>query len=128
MLWMGTGEGWGINDSLLVWNTHQFYWNQECLKPQKPPALETFTQYVRSLYPTIIFELVFSDSHLNVLDVTSHLIDWFWNQAIPLTMNRLSNNIEILLLKNDGCKLRTCDGSYQIASKGTERLGCNEFT
>ena len=41
------------------------------------PALETFTQYINSLYPTIKFELVFSDSHLNVLDVTLHLIDGF---------------------------------------------------
>jgi len=41
------------------------------------PALETFTQCVNSLYPTIKFELVFSESHLNVLDVTVHLIDGF---------------------------------------------------
>ena len=41
------------------------------------PALETFTQYINSLYPTIKFELVYSESHLNMLDVTLHLIDGF---------------------------------------------------
>ena len=41
------------------------------------PALKTFTEYINSLYPTIKFELVFSDNHLNVLDVTLHLIDGF---------------------------------------------------
>ena len=41
------------------------------------PALKTFTQYINSLYATIKFELVFSDSHLHVLDITLHLIDGF---------------------------------------------------
>ena len=27
------------------------------------------------MYPTIRFELVYSDSHLNVLDLTLHLVD-----------------------------------------------------
>ena len=35
---------------------------------QGPPALKTFTEYINSLHPTIKFELVFSDNHLNVLD------------------------------------------------------------
>ena len=41
------------------------------------PNLEAFTQYINSLYPTIKFELVFSDNHLHVLDVTLYLIDGF---------------------------------------------------
>ena len=41
------------------------------------PALEEFTQYINSLYPTIKFELVFSESRLNVLDVTLYLVDGF---------------------------------------------------
>ena len=41
------------------------------------PALEAFTQNINSLNPTIKFELVFSESHLNVLDVTLHLVDGF---------------------------------------------------
>ena len=44
---------------------------------QVVPALEAFTQYTNSLYPTIKFELVFSESHLNILDVTIHLYDGF---------------------------------------------------
>ena len=44
---------------------------------QSVPALEGFTQYINSLYPTIKFELIFSESHLNVLDVTLHLADNF---------------------------------------------------
>ena len=41
------------------------------------PALEAFAQCINSLYPTIKFELVSSESHLNVLDVTLHLVDGF---------------------------------------------------
>ena len=37
------------------------------------PNLKTFTQYINSLYPTIKFELVYSDSHLHVLDVTLYI-------------------------------------------------------
>ena len=40
-------------------------------------ALNSFTEYINSLYPTIKFELVFSESKLNVLDVTLHLVDGF---------------------------------------------------
>ena len=40
-------------------------------------ALEEFTQYFNSLYPTIKFELVFSESRLNVLDVNLYLVDGF---------------------------------------------------
>ena len=32
-----------------------------------------FTDYIYSLYPTIIFELVYSDIVLHVLDLTLHL-------------------------------------------------------
>ena len=34
-----------------------------------------FTDYINSLYPTIKFELVYSDSFLHVLDLTLHLKD-----------------------------------------------------
>ena len=40
-------------------------------------ALNSFTEYINSLYPTIKFELVHSESKLNVLDVTLHLVDSF---------------------------------------------------
>ena len=40
-------------------------------------ALNSFTEYINSLYPTIKFELVYSESKLNVLDVTLHLVDGF---------------------------------------------------
>ncbi|XP_068675529.1 uncharacterized protein [Montipora foliosa] len=36
-----------------------------------------FTEYINSLYPTIKFELVYSESSLNVLDLTLHLQDGF---------------------------------------------------
>lgn len=36
-----------------------------------------FTDYVNSLYPNIKFELIYSDSHLNVLDLTLHFRDGF---------------------------------------------------
>ena len=39
------------------------------------PKLLEFTDYINSLYPTIKFELVYSDSFLHVLDVTLHLKD-----------------------------------------------------
>ena len=44
---------------------------------QGPAALNSFTEYINSLYPTINFELVHSESKLNVLDVTLHLVDGF---------------------------------------------------
>ena len=34
------------------------------------PKLLEFTDYINDLYPTIKFELVYSESHLNVLDLT----------------------------------------------------------
>ena len=40
-------------------------------------ALNAFTDYINILYPTIKFELVYSDSHLNVLDLTLHLVDGY---------------------------------------------------
>ena len=40
-------------------------------------ALNAFTDYINTLYPTIKFELVYSDSHLNVLDLTLHLVDGY---------------------------------------------------
>ena len=40
-------------------------------------ALNSFTEYINSLYPTIKFELVYSEYKLNVLDVTLHLVDGF---------------------------------------------------
>ena len=39
--------------------------------------MENFTQYINSLYPTIKFEVVYSDSCLHVLDLTLHLVDSF---------------------------------------------------
>lgn len=36
-----------------------------------------FTDYINSLYPTIKFELVYSTSQLNILDLTLHLRDGF---------------------------------------------------
>lgn len=39
------------------------------------PKLLEFTDYINSLYPTIKFELVYSDSFLHVLDLTLHLKD-----------------------------------------------------
>ena len=44
---------------------------------QGPTALNSFTEYINSLYPTINFELVYSENKLNVLDVTLHLVDGF---------------------------------------------------
>ena len=44
---------------------------------QGPSALENFTGFINSLYPTIKFELLSSDSYLNMLDVTLYLIDGF---------------------------------------------------
>ena len=41
------------------------------------PALHQFTDYINSLYPTIKFELVFSERELHVLDLTLYLIDGF---------------------------------------------------
>ena len=41
------------------------------------PKLLEFTEYINSLYPTIKFELVYSESSLNVLDLILHLQDGF---------------------------------------------------
>ena len=41
------------------------------------PALHQFTEYINSLYPTIKFELGFSEHELHVLDLTLHLVDGF---------------------------------------------------
>ena len=41
------------------------------------PKLLEFTEYINSLYPTIKFELVYSESSLNTLDLTLHLKDGF---------------------------------------------------
>ena len=41
------------------------------------PKLLEFTEYINSLYPTIKFELVYSEHTLNVLDLTLHLQDGF---------------------------------------------------
>ena len=41
------------------------------------PKLLEFTDYINGLYPTIKFELVYSDSHLNVLDIMLHFHDRF---------------------------------------------------
>ena len=40
-------------------------------------ALNSFTEYINSLYPTIKFELDYSESNLNVSDVSLHLVDGF---------------------------------------------------
>ena len=40
-------------------------------------ALNSFTEYINSLYPMIKFELVYSESKLNVLDVELHLVNGF---------------------------------------------------
>ena len=44
---------------------------------QGPAALNSFTEYINLLYPTIKIELVHSESKFNVLDVTLHLVDGF---------------------------------------------------
>jgi len=41
------------------------------------PKLLEFTEYINSLYPTIKFELVYSESSLNMLDLTLHLQEGF---------------------------------------------------
>ena len=41
------------------------------------PKLLEFTDFINALYPTIKFELVYSQQTLNVLDVTMHLVDGF---------------------------------------------------
>ena len=41
------------------------------------PKLLEFTEYINSLYPTIKFEVVYSEHTLNVLDLTLHLQDGF---------------------------------------------------
>ena len=41
------------------------------------PALHQFTDFINSLYPTIKFELVFSERELHVLDLTLYLVDGF---------------------------------------------------
>ena len=41
------------------------------------PKLLEFTEYINSIYPTIKFELVYSEHTLNVLDLTLHLQDGF---------------------------------------------------
>ena len=41
------------------------------------PKLLEFTDYINDLYPTIKFELVYSESLLNVLDLTLHFHDGF---------------------------------------------------
>ena len=59
MLW------WRYRDNIFDIRTHGL------------PKLLEFTNYINGLYPTIKFELVYSDSHLNVLDLTLHLRDGF---------------------------------------------------
>ena len=46
------------------------------------PKLLEFTEYINSLYPTIKFELVYSEHTLNVLDLTLHLQDGFISSDI----------------------------------------------
>ena len=41
------------------------------------PKLLEFTDYINDLYPTIKFELVYSESHLNVLDLTLYFRNGF---------------------------------------------------
>ena len=41
------------------------------------PKLLEFTDYINDLYPTIKFELVYFESHLNVLDLTLHFRNGF---------------------------------------------------
>ena len=45
--------------------------------PHGLPKLLEFTEYINSLYPTIKFELVYSEHTLNVLDLTLHLQEGF---------------------------------------------------
>ena len=46
------------------------------------PKLLEFTDYVNGLYPTIKFELVYSDSHLNDLDIMLHFHDGFISTGV----------------------------------------------
>ena len=41
------------------------------------PKLLEFTDYINDLYPTIKFELVYSENHLNFLDLTLHFCNRF---------------------------------------------------
>ena len=59
MLW------WRYRDNIFDIRTHGL------------PKLLEFTNYINGLYSTIKFELVYSDSHLNVLDLTLHLRNGF---------------------------------------------------
>ena len=40
-------------------------------------GLYEFTEFINSLYPTIKFELVFSERELHVLELTLHLVEGF---------------------------------------------------
>ena len=54
------------------WRDDIFYLWQQGLA-----ALNSFTEYINSLYPTIKLELVYSEGKFNVLDVSLHLVDGF---------------------------------------------------
>ena len=58
----------------LWWRYHDDVFD---LWQQGLPALHQFTDCINSLYPTIKFELVFSERELHVLDLTLYLIDGF---------------------------------------------------
>ena len=58
----------------LWWRYHDDVFD---LWQQGLPALNQFTDYINSLYPTIKFELVSSERELHVLDLTLYLIDGF---------------------------------------------------
>ena len=61
-------------------------------------ALNAFTDYTNTLYPNIKFELVYSDSHLNVLDLTLHLVDGYIQMFIPsLQIVICTSNLQVLI-------------------------------
>ena len=67
---------------------------------QGPSALENFAGFINSLYPTIKFELVSSDSYLNMLDVTLYLIDGFIRTDIGYVIRKHLH----LLQSNPKCR------------------------
>lgn len=64
------------------WHLKPFWWGRYRddiidFWPHGEEKLLEFTNYINSLYPTIRFELVYSKTRLNVLDLTLHLKDGY---------------------------------------------------
>ena len=88
------------------------------------PALKTFTQYINSLYPTIKFQLVYSDSYLDMLDVTLHLTDGFiWTDV----NSKLSDSHLYLPLSSSHPKHNFKAIPYGVALRLKRNCSENEF-